>query len=340
MEFRFKDHRGKVVVLKDVASLLRGIESGAIAPETLLSVGSNGPWQRADSAAAYLQAVAGLGRSLGSRRIASDLDSADPGTTPTVPALPWHTRRDIRIALGATAAVLVLGLGYFRMRHLDRQRASQTARAVSAASAPSLEAQHALSTMTIAFGDSAGLTIRRGQDWLAAQRLGTRLRGPSLKNSASLRTVRAAAAQAKASVDSLVLKSEAFTEALKARADSLEVNDPRYDGLLVRLGEALDSWNRDLGEYARVERGAAATLDSVAVFLLDRQRSFVLKEGQPAFLSRVDATRFRDLNEQLQVLAGRKKSWAAGIFSRRASWMATIPDSSRPRFEGPIFKTP
>ncbi len=341
MQFRYKDLRGRAVELPDVASLLQAMESGAITPDCQLSVGSDGPWQRADSVAAYQEAVAALSRAPNLRRVAPPDDASEPkGAAESAPpiAAPWRARRALHIGLGVGAGTLLLVLGVLRLRVLDRNRASETARAVSAASGPSLASQHSLSVMTAEFGDSMALTIRRTQDWFDAQRIGVRLRGASLKNPASLRAIRVAAVRVSANADSLVAQGAVLAGLLKTQADSLEVADARYDGLLIRLEEALEMWGRDLDGYAELERGVAATVDSLAAFFLERQRSFALTEGRAVFLSRADATRFHDLSDQLRVLGVRRTTWADGVFSRRPSWMATVSDSGRPRFGGPILK--
>lgn len=149
----------------------------------------------------------------------------------------------IRVALVAAAVLLLLAFGAWRLRYLDGERASRTARAVTAAAELSPGSQHALTVMTAEFGDSAALAIRRADEWFNGQRIATRLRGASL--------------------------------------------------------------------------GFTATLDSVAVFVLERQGSVALHEGQAAFLSRAD-----------------------GVISRRPTWMAALPDSLRPRFDEPVLPLP
>jgi hypothetical protein len=340
MRFRYQNAGGKAINLPDVAALLQGIERGVVTPETLISIGDSGSWQRAETVAAYQQAVAGLSRSPGVRRMAAESQRPESHAQSPVPEIPWYTRRQVRIGLGAATAALVLVFGFLRVRHLDRERAAATARAVTAAAEPSLDAQHALSVITNEFGESAGRSMRRAEDRLDSRRLRARLRGTALKNSASVRTLNAAATSIQADTDSLIARSAALAETLRSRADSLETGHSRYDGLLLRVEDALEQWRRDLDHYAALQFGFAATLDSVARFLLQGQGSFVVREGQPVFLSRADATRFADLNDQLKILMTRRTAWAEGMSSRWPAWLAAIPDSSRPRFEGSIRSAP
>jgi hypothetical protein len=91
-------------------------------------------------------------------------------------------------------------------------------------------------------------------------------------------------------------------------------------------------WQRDLGVWADLELGAAATLDSLAAFMLDRQQSFAVRDGQLMFVSRSDAARFRELGEGLSTLSGREAAWAEAVRLKHPEWMAALPADARPRF--------
>jgi hypothetical protein len=167
-----------------------------------------------------------------------------------------------------------------------------------------------------------------------------RLHGPALRNPASLGEVRAAATAWSSRVDSLLAGAGALAARLTARADSMETGTPGLDGLTPAAEDALSEWERELRDYVALERSGAAALDSVAEFALDRQASFVVREGEPVFLSRADGTRFRQLLEHLADLAGREASWARTVLGRRPEWMTALPEAVRPAFGEPLVRVP
>jgi hypothetical protein len=170
------------------------------------------------------------------------------------------------------------------------------------------------------------------QDWVAQQRFGERLRGSAVQSLASLHGVRTASVNYRTTVDSLLVRSRNLAAALVQRADSLENAGPELGGLLAQVEDELAAWQRDLAAWAELERGAAATLDSLAEFLLGRQQSFAVRDGQLTFLSRSDGARFRDLGEELTTLLGREVSWAEAVRLKHPEWMAGLPTDARPRF--------
>lgn len=320
MRFRYRDNRGKVVSLTDVASLLKAIREGALTPDSPLAVGDDLTFQRAKLVAAYQQAAEAVSRTGGIPAAAA----AHP------PAIPWHARKRIRI--GAAIAVVALAgvMAVLRLQTIGREHARQYATLVP--TGPSDVARDALARIASEFGDSAAVAQHRLEAWVDRQRFPDRFRGSALHGVSSLRGVRAAAAKYRQAADSLLLQSRGFAVFLMQRADSAEAADTALNGLMSSAEDALVEWQGELTAYADIQRSAAATLDSLAAFVLDHQQSFAIREGRPVFLSRVDANRFRELAANLGALATREKAWADALRERRPEWMTALAEGDRPRF--------
>jgi hypothetical protein len=315
MTFKYRDHNGKVVFLPDVAAFIEAIRQGAITPDTPLVLGGRDNFQPAGTVAAYKHAVVAASRAPEMRL---------PYATP-----PWYRRRNPRLAALALGGLLLIVLVDLRLRSLDRR--NDLAQQRSATEAGVHTAATAL-RITTEFGDSTALAQRRLQDWVAQQRFDDRLRGSALQSPASLHGVRTASATYRVAVDSLVVRSRKHAEALVQRADSLEEAGAGLSGLMERVEAALAVWQRDLAGWADLERGSAATLDSLAAFMLDRQQSFAIRDGQLIFVSRSDAGRFSELGEALSTLSSRKAAWAEAVRLKNPDWMAALPADARPRF--------
>lgn len=326
MRFRYKDNRGKVVSLPDVAALLKAIREGAIASDSPLAVGDEKTFQRAELVVAYQQAAVAVSRTGGT-----------PVAAAPAPQAPWHARNTVR-TWSAIAAVVLLGmLAVLRIRTIDRQHAADVA---AAPTGPSPVARHAIAGIATEFGDSAAVAQHRLESWIERQRLPDRFRGSALHAHASLRGVRAAAAKYRQEIDSLLVRSRSFALMLVQRADSAENADPGLSGLMAAVEDVLVEWERDLTVYADIQRTAAATLDSLAAFVLDRQQSFAIREGQPVFLSRQDGARFRELTGNLGSIASREKAWADALAGRWPEWMTSLAEGERPRFGRNILSGP
>jgi len=327
MRFRYRDTRGKVVSLADVASLLKAIREGALTPDSDLSVGDDKNFQRAELVVAYQQAAVAVSRTGG-------IPAA--GTLST-PKAPWHARRGLRASAGIVAVALLGIFAMLRLQTIGREHARQFA-AAAAPTGPSHVTVTTLANIGEEFGDSAAVSQHRLEDWVDRQHFPDRFRGSALM--ASLRGVRAAAAKYRQAADSLLLRSRTFAVLLVQRADSAEAADTALNGLMASTEDALVEWQREIKTYADIQRSAAATLDSLAAFVLDRQQSFAIRDGQPVFLSRSDAARFRELAGNLGSLAGREKAWADALRERRPEWMTSLAESDRPRFGRNVLSGP
>ncbi len=335
MTFRYRDAHGKTVALPDVASLLEAIRTGDITHDTPLAVGDDRAWHRADSVAAYQEAVAALAR-------ADDAPRGAPRPVSRVPvrpaSAPWYRLRVVRIAVPSAVVVAVLLGAGLRLRYLGR--VTETERLAAAAANRAGRVRQAAEALAVEAADSAAVGIAALQAWVRRQRFDQRLRGGAFRNPAALRDARAAAAALRAEVDSLVAGAGALAARLTARADSIETATVGLDGLLGAAEDGLTAWGRDLAGYAALERGAAAVLDSVAAFALERQASFVIREGQPVFLSRADGAQLTQLLDHVAEVAGREASWAREVQGKRPQWMAALPESARPVFGQAVLRTP
>jgi hypothetical protein len=315
MIFKYLDSHGKVVFLPDVPAFIEAIRQGAITAETRLALGERDNFQPAGSIPAYQHAVVVANRA--------------PELHAPVPIPPWYRRRNVRLAALVVGAVLLVVLVALRLRSLDRR--SDLARQRSVTEAGAHTAAAAL-RITTEFGDSTALAQRRLQDWVAQQRFNDRLRGSAVQSLASLRAVRIGSVTYRVAVDSLLVRSRSLAAALVQRADSLENADVGLNGLMEQVENELAAWQRDLAAWADLERGTAATFDSLAAFMVDRQQSFAVRDGQLMFVSRSDADRFRELGEALFTLTSRETAWAEAVRLKYPEWMAALPADARPRF--------
>ncbi len=332
MRFRYRDGRGKVVRLPDVASLLEAIRGGAVTSDTELAVGDGREWHRAETVTAYQQAVAGLGK------LSGPLHQAPSAAPPDL--TPWHARRAVRIGAAITTTALALLLAAGRIWYLGREAEAARKRAMVTAPSPGLRAQAHLRVLSFQYGDSVAVEQRQLQEWLAKQGFDGRVRGAALKNPALLRAARAAGAGYRLRVDSLVARSAELARRLVARADSLESSANGFDGLATALEDDLANWERDFAEYAEVERGVAAAIDSLTAFVLEKQASFVIRDGAPVFLTHADAARFMELAEHLRALPNHERAWSERLLSRRPDWMESLAEEDRPRFGRAVLATP
>lgn len=228
------------------------------------------------------------------------------------------------LGLAVLAFLVVL-----RFRTLDRKTVLAERRSVGEASA---RTGATVRQITAEFGDSAALAQRKLQDWVAQQRFGEHLRGSALQSPSSLRGVRTATGVYQGALDSLLTRSRDFAAVLVQRADSLENAGAELGGLLGRVEDGLAVWQRDLAAWVDLHRSTAATLDSLAGFMLERQQSFAIRDGQLVFLSRADGARFHELGEALTALARRETSWAEAVRLKHPEWMGALPADARPRF--------
>ena len=312
MQFRYRNARGKVITLPDVASLLEAIRSGAITAGSQLSTGKEGKWRKAAEVAAYQEAVTALGNPLAS--------SPEHGQE-----FPPRSRLR-RVALTSVGLVLVAWMLYYGFAK------PQTVAQAAMPAPPGLRATAWLRTYSFQFGDSIALEYRRLQDWLARQHFAARLHGPALKNARSLQSARAVSAGYRARLDSIESASRDLESRLLGRADSLESATPGLDGLSAGLHEELEGWSRDYAEYARIQRGVGAMMDSLPAFLLEKQKSFAVWEGSPAFLSRDDGARYAALRDQTIALAARERAWSGALLIKRPEWLAGLLEDERPYF--------
>lgn len=332
MQFRFQDKRGKVHTLSDVASLLGAIRDGAITPETPLAVGSDRTWHSAYMVAAYREAVAAMRRSGGEVALAVALPAVPAGPVTSTVSKTLAGRRG---RLAGVALLVVLGVGFagFRLRDWSLGPVGRA----SAAAGPALGAQAAAAEIEGDFGDSVAVEQRRIHDWVRGQRFDVRFRGISLASESSLRTALVAAERYRMEVRAAVTGLRNLSVRMVARADSLELAQDGLEGLTGATDDALALWRHDLDSWAEIQTDIAANLDALADFLLIKQRSYVIRDGRPVFLSRDDGARFRELMLGPGQLAMREDSWANTVRERRPRWMETLPAAKRPEFGRSIF---
>ncbi len=317
MHFRYKDSRGKVAVLENANWLAQAVRNGFITPDTPLAVGDEESFRPAETVVVYQQVVVGLERN----RL---------GTVPPVGA--GRDGRGAKQSGARTAAFALVGVAVLALLGFLARAPDSTPSAVSVATTPSPEMQAALNSLVTEFGDSIALRQHRLEAWLAEQRFDQRVRGRALQTPASLRAMRSARAGYLGRVDTLQSSVSVLASRLVLRADSLEGTDGVRHGLFAAAGDALQDWERDLAAYAEVQRATATTLDSLAEFTLGRQQAFVVRDGQPAFLSRTDAARFQELATELDNLALKAQRWAENVRARNPQWMAALAPADRPAF--------
>jgi len=322
MQFRYQDKKGKVHTLADVASLLQAIRVGSIAPDTPLVVGHERIWHPASTVTAYREAVAGLRRSGGSLALA-----VTPPSPVVVTSPPGRGGRRVVLIL---AGLLLAGFTGFRVRQMSDR--SSSVRAAAAAPGPALGVRAATSELDAEFGDSLALAQRRLHDWVRGQRFEVRFRGISLQEPASLRTSLVAAERYRIEVEAIRSSMRRLSVAMLARADSLEGAQDRLDGFTGAADELLASWRRDVEAWTEIQLGVAGSLYQVAEFLLAKQKSYVVREGRPVFLSRDDGARFRELSFGPSQWAMREQSWANTVADRRSRWLQRIPVEAHPDF--------
>lgn len=319
MRFRYKNLQGKEVVLHDVTWLAQAVRNGSITPDTPLAVGDEEQFRSAETVVAYQQVVLGLSR----------------GNLGTAPALT--TARSGRRAKksGARPVILALvGLAVVALVIFLVGSPKETPSAVARTSTPSPEMEKSLGLLVTEFGDSIAQRQHRLEAWVAQQRLEQRLQGRALQTPASLRALRSAVAAYFGLVDSLQSGVSVLASRLVLRADSLEGTDGIRHGLFAAAGEAMRNWEQDLAAYADVQRATAAILDSLADFALGRQQSFVVRDGEPVFLSRTDAVRFQELVTEVTDLATKEQRWAENVQSKYPAWMTSLAPADRPAFRG------
>lgn len=316
MHFRYKDSRGKVAVLEDVTWLAQAVRDGLITPDTPLAVGDE-DFRPAETVVAYQQVVVGL-------------EWNRLGTAP--PVRGGRAGRRAKKSGARTAAFALVGAAVLALLLFLARAPDSIPSAVSATATPSPEMQAALDLLVTEFGDSIALRQHRLEEWLAQQRFDQRVRGHALQTPVSLRTLRSAMAGYLGRVDTLQSSASVLASRLVLRADSLEGTDGVRHGLFAAAGDAMQDWERDLAAYAEVQRAIAATLDSLAEFTLERQQSFVVRDGQPVFLSRTDAARFQELATELDNLASKERRWAENVRARNPQWMTALSPADRPAF--------
>jgi len=332
MEFRFRDKRGRVVSLPDVASFLQAIRSRAITAKTSLAVGNERGWHPAASVAAYREAVAALGRGVVTPEPAPQPDrpQAATGSSPRVARL--RTPRPSK-GIVAAAGVVVLLAAVFGVRPWLNGQRRQAAKPIPTSAVTGLRAESRLRALSFQFGDSVALEQRLLEDWLASQRYTARLRGAALKNPGSLRVARATSAGYLIRLNSLVPSRRALAQRLVARADSIEgAGGGGFDGLATALEDEVAGWSREFAAHEEILRSLAAAMDSLPAFVLGKQASFAMRDGAPVFLSRDDAARFAQLEEHFSALANRERAWSDALLARRPDWMSGLIEDDRPRF--------
>jgi len=325
MQFRYQDKKGKVHTLADVASLLQAIRDGSIAPDTPLVVGTDRTWHPASAVAAYREAVAALRRSGNSLSLAP-LHSVSPTVVHAKAPSGRHGRR---VALVLTG-LLVVGFTGFRVHKMSAR--SSSIRRAAASVGPALGARAATSDLETEFGDSVALAQRHLHDWVRGQRFEVRFRGISLQDPASLRSSLVAAERYRMEVETIATSLRKLSVRLLARADSLEGSQDGLEGLTGAVDEVLASWRRDVEGWTEIQLGAAGSLYQIAEYLLAKQKSYVIREGHPVFLSRDDGARFRELSLQPSQWAMREMSWANTVADRRSRWLQRIPAERHPEF--------
>jgi hypothetical protein len=98
------------------------------------------------------------------------------------------------------------------------------------------------------------------------------------------------------------------------------------------VDELMTSWRRDVEAWTEIQLGIAGSLYQVAEYLLAKQKSYVVREGHPVFLSRDDGARFRELSLGPSQWAMRESSWANSVADRRSRWLQRLPVESHPDF--------
>ena len=93
MRFRYRDNRGRVVALADVASLLKAIRAGVLTADSQLAVDDEKSFQRAELVVAYQQAAVAVSRTGGI-----------PESTATAP--PHSSTSDVWKAVRRTSMVV------------------------------------------------------------------------------------------------------------------------------------------------------------------------------------------------------------------------------------------
>ena len=152
-----------MIPLPDVASLLQAIRSGAVGPETSLAVGGERGWHRAESVAAYREAIGALGRVPAERFPSQTTSGGKPlGARIGLPKKP----RTLALVVIGMIVVAGLGLRVYLGGHTEALPAAAKATTVTG-----LRAGARLRVYSFQFGDSVALEMRRLQDWLASQRL-------------------------------------------------------------------------------------------------------------------------------------------------------------------------
>jgi hypothetical protein len=323
MQFRYQDKKGKVHTLADVASLLQAIRVGAVAPDTPLVVGNDRVWHPASAVTAYREAVAAL------RRSGSSLALAPVPSVSIAVSAPSPSRHGRRVAL-VLVGLLAVGFTGFRVHQMSA-RASGVRRA-AAAPGPAIGVRAAVSEFDAEFGDSLARAQRRLHDWVRGQRFDVRFRGISLQEPASLRTSLVAAERYRMEIKGIESAMRRLSVAMLARADSLEGTANGLDGLTGAVDELMASWRRDVEAWTEIQLGIAGSLYQVAEYLLAKQKSYVVREGRPVFLSRDDGARFRELSLGPSQWAMREQSWANTVADRRSRWLGRIPAEAHPDF--------
>jgi len=322
MHFRYQDKKGKVHTLTDVASFLQAIRVGMVAPDTPLAVGNDRVWHPASTVAAYREAVAGLRRSGSS--VALAITPSQPVGVVSPPGR--HGRRVVLVLIG----LLVVGFTGFRVHQMSAR--ATTRGGAAAIAGPSLGVRAAMSDLDAEFGDSLALAQRRLHDWVRGQRFEVRFRGISLQEPTSLRTSLVAAERYRLEVEAIGATMRRRSVALLARADSLEGSQDGLDGLTGAVDELMTSWRRDVEAWTEIQLGIAGSVYQVAEYLLAKQKSYVVREGRPVFLSRDDGARFRELSLGPAHGAMRERSWANSVADRRSRWLQRLPVEAHPDF--------
>ena len=321
MQFRYQDKKGKVHTLVDVASLLQAIRVGLVAPDTPLVVGNDRAWHPASMVTAYREAVAALRRSGSSLA----LTVSPPSPVAAVSQPGRHGRR----VLLALAGLLVVGFTGFRVHQMS---ARSSTRAAAAIAGPSLAVRAATSDIDAEFGDSLARAQRRLHNWVRGQRFDVRFRGISLQEPVSLRTSLVATERYRIEVEAIGVAMRRLSVALLGRADSLESSQEGLEGLTGAVDEVMTSWRRDAEAWTEIQLGLAGSLYQVAEYLLAKQKSYVVREGRPVFLSRDDGAQFRELSLGPSHWALRERSWASTVADRRPRWLERLPVEAHPDF--------